>query len=196
MLRKFYSHGARALGLSFIQELVSRFRHCPKCVGRQAFACICQVSTDTENLPLAFFVLGEAGITFTESAAVRGSVCLASHPRHSLHPRHGRYPLCAGHPGVETGEEAASSHQTQPTPGTLHPGLGCRNPFSGPRLKICVTLSRQQRPLSSTSETGVREFIWNANCLDTSGSPVRPAAWGPWWDPMARLFTSKDNCFR
>ncbi|OBS58674.1 hypothetical protein A6R68_10196, partial [Neotoma lepida] len=29
MLQKFYSHDACALGLSFIQELISRFRHCP-----------------------------------------------------------------------------------------------------------------------------------------------------------------------
>lgn len=58
MLRKFYSQGACALGLSFIQELISRFRHCPKWVGRQAFACICQVSTATGFCPwqrLGFF---------------------------------------------------------------------------------------------------------------------------------------------
>lgn len=56
MLRKFYSHGARALGLSFIQELVSRFRHCPKCVGRQAFACICQAVVSEDSVPVDQFV--------------------------------------------------------------------------------------------------------------------------------------------
>lgn len=44
MLQKFYSSSESALGLSFISELVVRFRHCSKWVGRQAFAFICQVS--------------------------------------------------------------------------------------------------------------------------------------------------------
>ncbi|XP_051000810.1 serine/threonine-protein phosphatase 4 regulatory subunit 1-like [Acomys russatus] len=56
MLRKFHCHGARALGLSFIQELISRFRHCPKWVGRQAFACICQAVASEEAVPVDEFV--------------------------------------------------------------------------------------------------------------------------------------------
>lgn len=56
MLRKFYSQGACALGLSFIQELISRFRHCPKWVGRQAFACICQAVVNEESVPVDQFV--------------------------------------------------------------------------------------------------------------------------------------------
>ncbi|XP_051044688.1 serine/threonine-protein phosphatase 4 regulatory subunit 1-like [Phodopus roborovskii] len=56
MLRKFYSHGASALGLSFIQELTSRFRHCPKWVGRQAFACICQAVVTEDSVPVDQFV--------------------------------------------------------------------------------------------------------------------------------------------
>ncbi|XP_057637456.1 serine/threonine-protein phosphatase 4 regulatory subunit 1-like isoform X3 [Chionomys nivalis] len=56
MLRKFYSHGACALGLSFMQELISRFRHCPKWGGRQAFACICQAVVNEESVPVDQFV--------------------------------------------------------------------------------------------------------------------------------------------
>jgi hypothetical protein len=44
ILQKFYSHSESALGLLFIKELILRFRHCSKWVGRQAFAFICQVS--------------------------------------------------------------------------------------------------------------------------------------------------------
>lgn len=43
ILQKFYTNNANALGLNFINELVVRFRHCSKWVGRQAFAFICQV---------------------------------------------------------------------------------------------------------------------------------------------------------
>ncbi|XP_075819345.1 serine/threonine-protein phosphatase 4 regulatory subunit 1-like isoform X4 [Microtus pennsylvanicus] len=56
MLRKFYSQGMCALGLSFMQELVSRFRHCPKWGGRQAFACICQAVVNEESVPVDQFV--------------------------------------------------------------------------------------------------------------------------------------------
>ncbi|XP_058990786.1 serine/threonine-protein phosphatase 4 regulatory subunit 1-like isoform X1 [Mustela lutreola] len=44
ILQKFSSHSESALGLSVISELVIRFRHCAKWVGRQAFAFICQDS--------------------------------------------------------------------------------------------------------------------------------------------------------
>lgn len=43
ILQKFYANSANALGLNFINELIVRFRHCSKWVGRQAFAFICQV---------------------------------------------------------------------------------------------------------------------------------------------------------
>lgn len=82
MLRKFYSHGACAQGLSFMQELVSRFRHCPKWGGRQAFACICQVSTATGSCPwqrLGFF---------TEVPHLRGHSTAGSYNVLSSHPVH------------------------------------------------------------------------------------------------------------
>nr|XP_054530791.1 serine/threonine-protein phosphatase 4 regulatory subunit 1 isoform X5 [Pan troglodytes] len=43
ILQKFYSNSESALGLNFINELIIRFRHCSKWVGRQAFAFICQI---------------------------------------------------------------------------------------------------------------------------------------------------------
>uniref|UniRef100_A0A7M4EBB7 Serine/threonine-protein phosphatase 4 regulatory subunit 1-like n=1 Tax=Crocodylus porosus TaxID=8502 RepID=A0A7M4EBB7_CROPO len=46
ILQKFYANNANALGLNFINELVVRFRHCSKWVGRQAFAFICQGSAN------------------------------------------------------------------------------------------------------------------------------------------------------
>lgn len=43
ILHKLYACQAHDLGLNFINELIMRFCHCPKWVGRQAFAFICQV---------------------------------------------------------------------------------------------------------------------------------------------------------
>jgi len=43
ILQKLYSCEAHDLGLNYINELIMRFCHCPKWVGRQAFAFICQV---------------------------------------------------------------------------------------------------------------------------------------------------------
>uniref|UniRef100_A0A674PAV3 Protein phosphatase 4 regulatory subunit 1 n=1 Tax=Takifugu rubripes TaxID=31033 RepID=A0A674PAV3_TAKRU len=43
ILQKLYTCGSDDLGLNFINELTVRFCHCPKWVGRQAFAFICQV---------------------------------------------------------------------------------------------------------------------------------------------------------
>uniref|UniRef100_A0A8C7CPN3 Serine/threonine-protein phosphatase 4 regulatory subunit 1-like n=1 Tax=Oncorhynchus kisutch TaxID=8019 RepID=A0A8C7CPN3_ONCKI len=49
ILRKMYACGAHELGLNFSNELIVRFCHCPKWVGRQAFAFICQVRTYIED---------------------------------------------------------------------------------------------------------------------------------------------------
>uniref|UniRef100_A0A671U1G2 Uncharacterized protein n=1 Tax=Sparus aurata TaxID=8175 RepID=A0A671U1G2_SPAAU len=46
ILQKLYACGADDLGLNFINELTVRFCHCPKWVGRQAFAFICQVCSE------------------------------------------------------------------------------------------------------------------------------------------------------
>ncbi|XP_074262801.1 serine/threonine-protein phosphatase 4 regulatory subunit 1-like isoform X2 [Saimiri boliviensis] len=56
ILQKFYSNSESALGLNFINELIIRFRHCSKWVGRQAFAFICQAVVSKECIPVDQFV--------------------------------------------------------------------------------------------------------------------------------------------
>ncbi|XP_021776580.1 serine/threonine-protein phosphatase 4 regulatory subunit 1 isoform X2 [Papio anubis] len=56
ILQKFYSNSESALGLNFINELIIRFRHCSKWVGRQAFAFICQAVVSKECVPVDQFV--------------------------------------------------------------------------------------------------------------------------------------------
>lgn len=120
MLRKFHCHGTCALGLSFMQELISRFRHCPKWVGRQAFAWICQVSVVTETA-CGFLSLAEARDQFTGPPCRR----LTSSVRYRVlsrvilgpcsHPRQSWYLLCAEHPGDKISEEPAHS-SSRPDP--------------------------------------------------------------------------------
>uniref|UniRef100_A0A668A621 Uncharacterized protein n=1 Tax=Myripristis murdjan TaxID=586833 RepID=A0A668A621_9TELE len=52
---KLYACGAHDLGLNFINELIVRFCHCPKWVGRQAFAFICQAIVEEECMPMEQF---------------------------------------------------------------------------------------------------------------------------------------------
>uniref|UniRef100_A0A8C9YE51 WW-binding domain-containing protein n=1 Tax=Sander lucioperca TaxID=283035 RepID=A0A8C9YE51_SANLU len=54
ILQKLYACGADDLGLNFINELTVRFCHCPKWVGRQAFAFICQV-LEEDCMPMEQF---------------------------------------------------------------------------------------------------------------------------------------------
>ncbi|XP_061487149.1 serine/threonine-protein phosphatase 4 regulatory subunit 1-like isoform X2 [Rhineura floridana] len=56
ILHKFYANSANSLGLNFINELIVRFRHCSKWVGRQAFAFICQAVVEEECMPVDHFV--------------------------------------------------------------------------------------------------------------------------------------------
>ncbi|KAJ0068300.1 hypothetical protein NL108_004643, partial [Boleophthalmus pectinirostris] len=55
ILQKLYASGANDLGLNFINELTVRFCHCPKWVGRQAFAFICQAIVEEECMPMDQF---------------------------------------------------------------------------------------------------------------------------------------------
>lgn len=55
ILQKLYSSGADDLGLNFINELTVRFCHCPKWVGRQAFAFICQAVVEEDCMPMDQF---------------------------------------------------------------------------------------------------------------------------------------------
>uniref|UniRef100_A0A673YL09 Serine/threonine-protein phosphatase 4 regulatory subunit 1-like n=1 Tax=Salmo trutta TaxID=8032 RepID=A0A673YL09_SALTR len=50
-----YACGAHDLGLNFINELIVRFCHCPKWVGRQAFAFICQAIVEEDCMPMDQF---------------------------------------------------------------------------------------------------------------------------------------------
>ncbi|CAL1609580.1 unnamed protein product [Knipowitschia caucasica] len=55
ILQKLYASGADDLGVNFINELTVRFCHCPKWVGRQAFAFICQAIVEEECMPMDQF---------------------------------------------------------------------------------------------------------------------------------------------
>ncbi|XP_014861142.1 PREDICTED: serine/threonine-protein phosphatase 4 regulatory subunit 1 [Poecilia mexicana] len=55
ILQKLYACGADELGLNFINELSVRFCHCPKWVGRQAFAFICQAIVEEDCMPMDQF---------------------------------------------------------------------------------------------------------------------------------------------
>ncbi|KAM9525088.1 serine/threonine-protein phosphatase 4 regulatory subunit 1-like isoform 3-T3 [Salvelinus alpinus] len=55
ILQKMYACGAHELGLNFINELIVRFCHCPKWVGRQAFAFICQAIVEEDCMPMDQF---------------------------------------------------------------------------------------------------------------------------------------------
>uniref|UniRef100_A0A665U568 Uncharacterized protein n=1 Tax=Echeneis naucrates TaxID=173247 RepID=A0A665U568_ECHNA len=55
ILQKLYASGADDLGLNFINELTVRFCHCPKWVGRQAFAFICQAIVEEDCMPMDQF---------------------------------------------------------------------------------------------------------------------------------------------
>ncbi|MGH0187658.1 UNVERIFIED_CONTAM: hypothetical protein FKN15_026067 [Acipenser sinensis] len=48
-------NGANDLGLNFLNELIMRFCHCPKWVGRQAFAFICQAVVEEDCMPMGQF---------------------------------------------------------------------------------------------------------------------------------------------
>ncbi|MEQ2161297.1 hypothetical protein GOODEAATRI_008303 [Goodea atripinnis] len=55
ILQKLYACGADDLGQNFINELTVRFCHCPKWVGRQAFAFICQAIVEEDCMPMDQF---------------------------------------------------------------------------------------------------------------------------------------------
>ncbi|KAJ8358900.1 hypothetical protein SKAU_G00154250 [Synaphobranchus kaupii] len=55
ILQKMYSSGSQDLGLNFINELIVRFCHSPKWVGRQAFAFICQAIVEEDCMPMDQF---------------------------------------------------------------------------------------------------------------------------------------------
>lgn len=82
MLRKFYSQGVCALGLSFIQELISRFRYCPKWIGRQAFACIVRSAQPQVSVPGRGWGSLLRLLTLEETQQLGG--IMSSHPGYSF----------------------------------------------------------------------------------------------------------------
>uniref|UniRef100_A0A8C1I668 WW-binding domain-containing protein n=1 Tax=Cyprinus carpio TaxID=7962 RepID=A0A8C1I668_CYPCA len=55
ILQKLYACEAHDLGLNFSNELIMRFCHCTKWVGRQAFAFICQAIVEEDCMPMDQF---------------------------------------------------------------------------------------------------------------------------------------------
>uniref|UniRef100_A0A672QJM5 Serine/threonine-protein phosphatase 4 regulatory subunit 1-like n=1 Tax=Sinocyclocheilus grahami TaxID=75366 RepID=A0A672QJM5_SINGR len=55
ILQKLYACEAHDLGLNFINELIMSFCHCPKWVGRQAFAFICQAIVEEDCMHMEQF---------------------------------------------------------------------------------------------------------------------------------------------
>ncbi|XP_048878884.1 serine/threonine-protein phosphatase 4 regulatory subunit 1 [Brienomyrus brachyistius] len=55
ILQKLYASGDHELGLNFINQLIVKFCHCPKWVGRQAFAFICQAIVEEDCMPMDQF---------------------------------------------------------------------------------------------------------------------------------------------
>uniref|UniRef100_A0A8C1ZCY7 Putative WW-binding domain-containing protein n=1 Tax=Cyprinus carpio TaxID=7962 RepID=A0A8C1ZCY7_CYPCA len=55
ILQKLYACEAHDLGLNFSNELIMRFCHCTKWVGRQAFAFICQAIVEEDCMPMEQF---------------------------------------------------------------------------------------------------------------------------------------------
>ncbi|XP_060040216.1 serine/threonine-protein phosphatase 4 regulatory subunit 1-like isoform X2 [Erinaceus europaeus] len=105
ILQKFYSHSENALGLNFISELIIRFRHCSKWVGRQAFAFICQAVVTAECIPVDQFVehLLPSLLSLTSDPVPNVRVLLAKTLRQTLLEK--AYFRNAGNPHLEVVEE-------------------------------------------------------------------------------------------
>ncbi|KAM9590405.1 LOW QUALITY PROTEIN: serine/threonine-protein phosphatase 4 regulatory subunit 1-like [Trichechus inunguis] len=112
ILRKFYSNSESALGLNFISELIVRFRHCPKWVGRQAFAFICQAVVSAECIPVDQFVehLLPSLLSLASDPVPNVRVLLAKALRQTLLEK--AYFRNAGNPHLEFVEETVSALQS------------------------------------------------------------------------------------
>ncbi|XP_072489539.1 serine/threonine-protein phosphatase 4 regulatory subunit 1-like isoform X4 [Notamacropus eugenii] len=112
ILQKFYSNNASALGLNFINELIIRFRHCPKWVGRQAFAFICQAVVREECIPVDQFVehLLPSLLSLASDPVPNVRVLLAKALRQTLLEK--AYFRNAGNPHLEVVEETVLALQS------------------------------------------------------------------------------------
>uniref|UniRef100_A0A7N5KET6 Serine/threonine-protein phosphatase 4 regulatory subunit 1 n=1 Tax=Ailuropoda melanoleuca TaxID=9646 RepID=A0A7N5KET6_AILME len=116
ILQKFYSHSESALGLSFISELIVRFRHCAKWVGRQAFAFICQAVVSDECIPVDQFVehLLPSLLSLASDPVPNVRVLLAKALRQTLLEK--AYLRNAGNPHLQVVEETVLALQSDRDP--------------------------------------------------------------------------------
>ncbi|KAM6147567.1 LOW QUALITY PROTEIN: serine/threonine-protein phosphatase 4 regulatory subunit 1-like [Erethizon dorsatum] len=112
ILQKFYSNSESALGLNFINELIIRFRHCSKWVGRQAFAFICQAVVSEECVPADQFVehLLPSLLSLKSDPVPNVRVLLAKALRQTLMAK--AYFKNAGNPHLEVVEETVLALQS------------------------------------------------------------------------------------
>uniref|UniRef100_A0A8C0B7N3 Putative WW-binding domain-containing protein n=1 Tax=Buteo japonicus TaxID=224669 RepID=A0A8C0B7N3_9AVES len=108
----FYANNANALGLNFINELVVRFRHCSKWVGRQAFAFICQAVVEEECMPVDQFVehLLPSLLSLASDPVPNVRVLLAKALRQTLLEK--AYFKSVGNPHLEAVEETILALQS------------------------------------------------------------------------------------
>uniref|UniRef100_A0A8C3JNP4 Putative WW-binding domain-containing protein n=1 Tax=Calidris pygmaea TaxID=425635 RepID=A0A8C3JNP4_9CHAR len=108
----FYANNANALGLNFINELVVRFRHCSKWVGRQAFAFICQAAVEEECMPVDQFVehLLPSLLSLASDPVPNVRVLLAKALRQTLLEK--AYFKSVGNPHLEAAEETVLALQS------------------------------------------------------------------------------------
>uniref|UniRef100_A0A8C3QR60 Putative WW-binding domain-containing protein n=1 Tax=Cyanoderma ruficeps TaxID=181631 RepID=A0A8C3QR60_9PASS len=112
ILQKFYANSANTLGLNFINELVVRFRHCSKWVGRQAFAFICQAVVEEECMPVDQFVehLLPSLLSLASDPVPNVRVLLAKALRQTLLEK--AYFKSVGNPHLEAAEETILALQS------------------------------------------------------------------------------------
>ncbi|KAJ7417111.1 Serine/threonine-protein phosphatase 4 regulatory subunit 1 [Willisornis vidua] len=112
ILQKFYANNANALGLNFINELVVRFRHSSKWVGRQAFAFICQAVVEEECMPVDQFVehLLPSLLSLASDPVPNVRVLLAKALRQTLLEK--AYFKSVGNPHLEAAEETILALQS------------------------------------------------------------------------------------
>uniref|UniRef100_A0A8C3RQ43 Putative WW-binding domain-containing protein n=1 Tax=Chelydra serpentina TaxID=8475 RepID=A0A8C3RQ43_CHESE len=112
ILQKFYANNANALGLNLINELVARFRHCSKWIGRQAFAFICQALVEEECMPVDHFVehLLPSLLSLASDPVPNVRVLLAKALRQTLLEK--AYFKSVGNPHLEAVEETVLALQS------------------------------------------------------------------------------------
>ncbi|XP_053937203.1 serine/threonine-protein phosphatase 4 regulatory subunit 1 isoform X2 [Cuculus canorus] len=112
ILQKFYANNASTLGLNFINELIVRFRHCSKWVGRQAFAFICQAVVEEECMPVDQFVehLLPSLLSLASDPVPNVRVLLAKALRQTLLEK--AYFKSVGNPHLEAAEQTILALQS------------------------------------------------------------------------------------